>query len=95
MLDFVYWHEHDATKFSHETAFNNATSTGCMVSMISFGLFADIFGRLKMYGWELIVLMAGTMSVVMSSMGYMPLDQSDNGNPGSIDYDSFGSMDIQ
>ena len=93
MLGFVYWH--DATKFSHETAFNNATTAGCIVGMISFGIFADIFGRRNMYGWEVVVLMAGTIGVVMSSTGYVPLDHPDGANPGSIDYASFGSMDIQ
>ena len=93
MLGFVYWH--DATISSHETAFNNATTAGCIVGMVSFGLFADKFGRRKMYGWELVVLMAGTMGVVMSSTGYIPLDESDGENLGSIDYDSFGSMDVQ
>ena len=93
MLGFVYWH--DATKFSHEMAFNNATTAGCMVGMIAFGIFADIFGRRKIYGWEVVVLMAGTIGVVMSSTGYVPLDQSDGANPGAIDYASFGSMNIQ
>ena len=93
MLGFVYWH--DAMKSSHEMSFNYATTAGCMVGMISFGLFADIFGRRKMYGWEVVVLMAGTMGVVMSSTGYIPLDQSDGANSGSIDYAFFGSMDIQ
>ena len=93
MLGFVYWH--DATKSSHETAFNNATTAGCMVGMISFGLLSDIFGRRKMYGWEVVLLMAGTIGVVMSSTGYIPLDQSNGANLESIDYTSFGSMDLQ
>ena len=93
MLGFVYWH--DATKSSHETAFNNATTAGCMVGMISFGLLSDIFGRRKMYGWEVVLLMAGTIGVVMSSTGYIPLDQSNGANLDSIDYTSFGSMDLQ
>ena len=39
--------------------------------------------------------MAGTIGVVMSSTGYIPFDQSEGANPGSIDYASLGSMDIQ
>ena len=93
MMGFVYWH--DATRSSHETAFNDATTAGCMVGMVTFGLLADTFGRRKMYGWELVVLMAGTMGVVMSSTGYVPLDPSNDERPGSVDYGSFGSMDIQ
>ena len=48
-----------------------------------------------MYGSELVVLMAGTMGVVMSSTGYIPLEQPNGVNSGSIDYDSIGSMNIQ
>ena len=93
MLGFVYWH--DATRPSHETAFNNATTAGCVVGMVAFGLCADIFGRRKMYGSEIVVLMAGTMGVVMSSTGYTPPEQPNGANPGSIDYNSIGSMNIQ
>ena len=93
MLGFIYWH--DATKSTHETVFIDATAAGCIVGMISFGLLADIFGRRKMYGWELVVLMVGTMGVVMSSTGYVPLDPSSDEDSGSIDYSSFGSMDVQ
>ena len=92
MLAFVYWH--DATKSSHETAFNNATIAGCIVGMVFFGLLADSFGRRKMYGFQVIVLMVGTVGVVMSSTGYISLDQSNGKNQGSIDYGSFGSMNI-
>lgn len=93
MLDFVHWH--DATKSSHETAFNDATTAGCIVGMVSFGLFADMFGRRKMYGWELVFLIAGTVGVLMSSTGYVPLDPSNGEHAESIDYGSFGSMNIQ
>ena len=93
MLAFVYWH--DATNSSHETTSNNATTTGCIVGIIFFGLFADIFGRRKMYAFDLIVLMVGTMGFVISSTGYIPLDQTNGEDVGSIDYDSFGSMNIQ
>lgn len=93
MLGFVYCHE--AKKSSHETAFNNATTARCMVGMIFFGLFADIFGRQKMYGFELIVSMVGTMGFVMSSTGYIPLDQVSGEDVKFIDYDSIRSMNIQ
>ena len=93
MLGFVYWH--DATKASHESAFNHVTTAGCMVGMVFFGLCADIFGRRKMYGYELVVLMVGTMGVVLSSTGYIALDQPNGEDTGSTDYESVGSMNIQ
>jgi MFS family permease len=92
MLGFVYWN--DAIISSNEVAFNGATTSGCIVGMLFFGLTADIFGRRKMYGLELILLMAGTIGVVMSSTGYVPLDQVNPENLESIDYGSFGSMNI-
>ena len=92
-LGYVYWH--DATKSTHETDFNNATIAGCMVGMVIFGLLADMFGRRRVYGFEIVVLMIGTMGVVMSSTGYLPLDQVNNRNIESLNYGSYGSMNIQ
>lgn len=93
MLGFVYWH--DATKSSRETAFNNVTLAGSIVGMVFFGAFADIFGRRKMYGIEVITLMVGTMGVVMSSAGYIPLERTNRHDSTSIDFTSFGSMNIE
>ena len=92
MLGFVYWR--DATKYTRETAFNDATAAGCVVGTILFGLLADILGRRKMYGFELVTLIVGTMGTVMSSSGYIPLDRANEHDPDLIDYSSFGSMNI-
>jgi PHS family inorganic phosphate transporter-like MFS transporter len=92
MLGYIYWH--NATKSSHETAFIAATTAGCIVGMILFGICCDKFGRRKMYGYDTILLMIGSVGVVMSSTGYTPRGQADLGDPGAIDYGSFGSMNI-
>lgn len=93
MLGFVYWY--DATDSSHESVFNHATVAGCVVGMVVFGILADLLGRRKVYGYGTVVLMVGTMGLVLSSTGYVPLDQANSENLGSIDFSSFGSMDIQ
>lgn len=91
MLGFVYWH--DATKSTRETAFNNVTIAGCIVGMVFFGVCADIFGRRKMYGVEIITVMIGTTGVVISSAGYVPLERANHKDP--VDFRSFGSMNIE
>ncbi|KAL9062915.1 MAG: hypothetical protein Q9157_008543 [Trypethelium eluteriae] len=93
MLAFVYWH--DDKHSTHEAAFNNVTVAGCVIGMVFFGVLADIFGRRKMYGFQLIIVIVGTMGVVMSSTGYIPIDQTNSQAPGSIDFSSFGSMNIE
>lgn len=40
-----------------------------MVGQIGFGFAADILGRRKMYGLELVIVIVGTMLLLMSSNG--------------------------
>ncbi len=40
-----------------------------MIGQVGFGLGADIWGRRKMYGLELVITIAATLGVVMSSNG--------------------------
>ena len=93
MLGFIYWS--DSTRPTHETAFNCSTLAGCILGMLLFGILGDHYGRRKMYGLELITLIVGTVGVVMSSTGYVPLDRLAGQKIQSVDYGVFGSMDIQ
>ena len=93
MLGFVYWH--NSTDSSHETAFNGATTAGCIVGMFGFGFLADLFDRRKLYGYEIVVLIAGTVGVVMSSTGYFLPDRANAQNLLSLDFASLGFMDMQ
>jgi len=68
MLSFVYWPT--VVGPAREEAINIATLAGCIVGMILFGLLGDIYGRRKMYGIELIVLIVGNVGVLMSSNGF-------------------------
>ena len=69
MLSFVYWPAPNDPSH-HETVINVATLAGCLVGMVLFGVLGDIYGRRKMYGIELIVLVVGTFGVLMSSNGF-------------------------
>ncbi|PYI36213.1 MFS general substrate transporter [Aspergillus indologenus CBS 114.80] len=46
-----------------------ATLGGALVGQILFGIAADIWGRRKMYGWELIILIFSTLGMSMASSG--------------------------
>lgn len=90
MLGYIYWNS--STDSSHETAINSATLAGCILGMIIFGFAGDRYGRRKMYGIELLLLILGTLGVVMSSPGYTPVDNiiSDK----DVNWGTYGSMNI-
>jgi MFS transporter, PHS family, inorganic phosphate transporter len=90
MLGFVYWNA--STNSSHETAINSATLAGCILGMIIFGFAGDRYGRRKMYGIELLLLIIGTMGVVMSSPGYIPVGNAINNK--DVNWGTYGSMNI-
>ncbi len=94
MLDYVYWGE--KRKPDYEVTINCATLLGCMVGMIVFGILGDKFGRRKIYGIELLILIAGTFGLVLSSPGYVSLEQIRNYQSDfDIDWNHVGSMNIR
>lgn len=74
MLDYVYWGS--STGGGYETAINCTTLAGVACGMVSFGYLADKFGRRTLYGIVLIVLIGGTLGLVMSSPGYISVDET-------------------
>jgi MFS transporter, PHS family, inorganic phosphate transporter len=92
MLDFVYWGS--STDPKYETAINCATLAGCFFGMVSFGFLGDKFGRRKLYGIVLMMLIGGTLGLVMSSPGYTPVDQLSGTSPFKIDWTKAGSMNV-
>lgn len=82
MLDYVYWGS--STAPSHETAINCTTLAGVFCGMVSFGYLADKFGRQKLYGIVLLVLIGGTLGLVMSSRGYMSVDTTSGSTKSSM-----------
>ena len=83
MLSFVYWPT--VVGPAREEAINIATLAGCVVGMVLFGVLGDIYGRRRMYGIELIVLIVGNVGVLMSSNGFATGD----GLNGSMDIESW------
>lgn len=67
-LSFVYWSDDNFT--DHETAINAITLTGSLLGQLIFGYLADKYGRRKLYGFELIVVIFGTLGLVQCSAGY-------------------------
>lgn len=93
MLGFIYWH--NSINVHHAIAFNCATLAGSILGMAVFGFSGDRWGRRKMYGLELIILILGTIGVLMSSPGYVPLDQVKGATAFDLDYGTVGSMNVQ
>ncbi|KAL5325867.1 hypothetical protein ACEPPN_007001 [Leptodophora sp. 'Broadleaf-Isolate-01'] len=66
MLGIVYW-EGGKMPTNSDTAIKVATSAGTVVGQLGFGALADIIGRKKMYGLELIVIIFATLAQSLSS----------------------------
>jgi PHS family inorganic phosphate transporter-like MFS transporter len=74
MLGYVFWPSGNPTVVpsvpsSVKTAMMCATLAGTMFGQIGFGFAADVVGRRKMYGLELVIVIVGTMFLLMSSNG--------------------------
>ncbi|KAF3032530.1 hypothetical protein E8E12_002437 [Didymella heteroderae] len=75
MIGYVYWPDNldnngvPQVPSSIKTAMMCSTLAGTMIGQVTFGFAADILGRRKMYGLELVVIIVGTMLLLMSSNG--------------------------
>src|SRR5437762_9025389 len=69
MLGLVYWqHSHGGIMPTNsEMAIKVATSVGTVIGQIVFGYAADWLGRKKMYGIELIIILAATLVQSLSA----------------------------
>ncbi|ELR07480.1 hypothetical protein GMDG_08449 [Pseudogymnoascus destructans 20631-21] len=66
-LAFVYWPDDNSGR---EGKINIITLVGSCLGQLIFGFLADRYGRRKLYGFELIVVIFGTLGVAQSSAGY-------------------------
>ena len=63
MLGLVYWQSSNGViPTSSETAIKVATSVGTVIGQVVFGYMADWIGRKRMYGIELIIILAATLA---------------------------------
>ena len=69
MLGLVYWSNGKIPEHS-DTAIKVSTSGGTVIGQLGFGWLADIVGRKKMYGLELLVIIVATLAQALSSESY-------------------------
>ena len=67
-LAYVYWPSE--TDGARETQISAVTLAGSAVGQFPFGVLADRYGRKRLYGVELILVIAGTIGLAQSSSGY-------------------------
>jgi PHS family inorganic phosphate transporter-like MFS transporter len=68
MIKIVYYYPHQMTA-STETLLRCATLLGAIVGQVTFGFLADLYGRRKMYGIELYIIIIAIVGILMSSTG--------------------------
>jgi PHS family inorganic phosphate transporter-like MFS transporter len=70
MVGIVYSQKSKGTlPVSSDTAIKVSTSAGTVVGQFGFGALADIVGRKRMYGLELIVIIVATLAQALSGPG--------------------------
>jgi MFS transporter, PHS family, inorganic phosphate transporter len=71
MLGVVYWQtaakKPGTIPSTSDTAIKVATSGGTVLGQVGFGWLADVVGRKKMYGLELILIIFATLAQALSS----------------------------
>lgn len=67
MLGIVYYPGVGAMPTTSDTAIKLATSAGTVVGQLLFGSLADIVGRKKMYGVELILIIFATFGQALAA----------------------------
>ncbi|CAK7228100.1 acid phosphatase pho5 [Sporothrix curviconia] len=67
MLGIVYYPGVGTMPTKSDTAIKLATSAGTVVGQLGFGVAADMLGRKRMYGLELIVIIFATLGQALSS----------------------------
>jgi PHS family inorganic phosphate transporter-like MFS transporter len=70
MLGIVYKHDNKGVLLTQQdTAIKLATSAGTVLGQVGFGTLADIVGRKKMYGLELILIIVATLAQSLTGPG--------------------------
>jgi PHS family inorganic phosphate transporter-like MFS transporter len=70
MLGVVYWPQKKGVMPTpSDTAIKVATSGGTVIGQVGFGILADVVGRKRMYGVELIIIIIATLGQALSAPG--------------------------
>ncbi|KAK3936388.1 major facilitator superfamily domain-containing protein [Diplogelasinospora grovesii] len=67
MLGIVYYPGVGSMPTTSDTAIKLATSAGTVIGQLGFGALADLVGRKRMYGLELIIIIFATLAQALSS----------------------------
>jgi PHS family inorganic phosphate transporter-like MFS transporter len=70
MMGVVFWQNPSAQgtiPSNSDTAIKVATSGGTVLGQLGFGYLADVVGRKRMYGLELIIIIFATLAQALSS----------------------------
>ena len=69
MLGIVFWQESNGGVMPHnsDTAIKIATPAGAVIGQVVFGYLADLLGRKKMYGIELMMIISATLAQALCS----------------------------
>ena len=77
MLGAVYWQDPSLSAkkrgvipSNSDTAIKVATSGGTVIGQVAFGWLADVVGRKRMYGLELIIIIFATLAQSLSAPSY-------------------------
>lgn len=68
MIDYVYWNGNIPSSTS--TFIKVSTSVGTVIGQFGFGIMADVVGRKKIYGTELIIMIAAC--ILQCTLGHSP-----------------------
>ncbi|KAH3525832.1 hypothetical protein KXV64_004469 [Aspergillus fumigatus] len=71
IINIVYWNhsnwtESNAVRHDYEVALSIVTVGGVLLGQIAFGFAADVWGRSKVYGMELVILIFPTLGLALS-----------------------------
>jgi PHS family inorganic phosphate transporter-like MFS transporter len=69
MLGYVYGPNHALT-VNQDLGIKVATPVGTLVGQLFFGWLADVIGRKKMYGFELMIIIVATFAQALSGTGH-------------------------
>ena len=67
IIGYLYWPQDSSS--GHETGINCATLAGTIVGQVVLGIMADRKGRKKVYGYELLIVLLGSVFISAVSAG--------------------------